>query len=67
MVGNKKDNQEQITTWQHYVPRMYLRNFGEIKKKKNKEIVLVSFYQFDKKLIVPHASTYDICALECGI
>lgn len=62
MVGNKKDNPEQITTWQHYVPRMYLRNFGEIKKKKNKEIVLVSFYQFDKKLIVPHASTYDICA-----
>lgn len=64
MEENKKDNQEQITTWQHYVPRMYLRNFGEIEKKKNKEIAFVTFYQFDKNLIVPHVSTHDICADE---
>lgn len=56
-MGNKKN-----TAWQHYVPRMYLKNFGSIIKKKKTTIALVSFYQFDKDVLRENVPTDSICA-----
>ena len=53
---------EQISVWQHYVPKMYLRNFATIILKKKKNVALVSFYQFDQKLLKSDISIESICA-----
>lgn len=57
-------NNQQISVWQHYVPRMYLKNFGKIIYKKKKDVVLVSFYQFDRELLKSDISIESICAAE---
>lgn len=53
---------EKITVWQHYVPRMYLKNFGKIMNKRKNSVSLVSFYQFNKNLYKDEISVESICA-----
>lgn len=53
--------ERQLTVWQHYVPQMYLKNFGTIIKKK-KDMAFVSFYQFNKELLKSDIPVDSICA-----
>lgn len=63
--GTIHETKQELSVWQHYVPRMYLRNFGRVlKNKKSKEIALVSFYQFDTERMVEEVSVESICAVD---
>lgn len=46
---------------QHYVPRMYMARFGELVNAK-KNIVCISFYQFNRGIECEKTSTTDICS-----
>lgn len=50
-----------ITEDQHYVPRLYLKNFATVISSGKKERALVSFYQFDKSLLIEDIPTKSIC------
>jgi len=54
-------NKQNIKEDQHYVPRFYLKNFGNIRGVSKKEKVFVSFYQFDGNFIKENIQTKSIC------
>jgi len=58
MTYSKKQN---IKEDQHFVPRFYLKNFGNIIGVGRKEKVLVSFYQFCGSLVKENIPTKSIC------
>lgn len=54
-------NQKNQTVNQHYVPRCYMKNFATINGTGKKEKALISFYQFDKNLLLNKVPTKTIC------
>jgi hypothetical protein len=58
----KDTSREQITINQHYVPRVYMKNFGTIVNEgERNEKVFVSFYQFHDDLYKENIPTQSIC------
>ncbi len=46
---------------QHYVPRLYLKNFSKLKGNGNKEKVLTTFYQFEGDVLKENIPVKSIC------